>query len=441
MSTQNEFPDQPMDGGRAATSPSTWSVIKTILKPLASLQVSVVLFAMSLVLVFFGTLAQMEDGIWTVVSSYFRTFLVWIPFQLIAKFGMVFFGVSPDAVWTGSFPFPAGYTIGIAMMINLVTAHLVRFRTTWKRSGIILIHGGMILMLIGEVITGEKAVESKMYLQQGELSNYLDDSRNIELAVTWTDEDGVGRELLVPGAMLKQMGSLSNDQLPVDIEVLEYHKNTTFVETPDLKDNQDTLVFVSGGRSAGVRVVIVPSAEEAGVKSERDDAPAVKVVLRDKKTGDELGTHFLSLWQYRNYNNRLLIGRPHRFTADGRTYDIELRNRRVYKPYTVQLDKFEHKVYPGTVVAKDYASTITMIDQERGDQREGIRIWMNNPLRYRGETFYQSGVLPEDSGTVLQVVNNPGWMLPYVSCVVVTLGMLVHFSITLTTFLTRRFVR
>ena len=54
---------------------------------------------------------------------------------------------------------------------------------------------------------------------------------------------------------------------------------------------------------------------------------------------------------------------------------------------------------------------------------------MNHPLRHAGETFYQASFLRGDTGTVLQVVKNPGWLIPYVSCVVVTLGMLIHFGI------------
>jgi hypothetical protein len=36
------------------------------------------------------------------------------------------------------------------------------------------------------------------------------------------------------------------------------------------------------------------------------------------------------------------------------------------------------------------------------------------------------------------VVQNPGWLLPYLSCGIVSLGMFVHFGIGLTTFLRRR---
>src|SRR5262245_41268481 len=56
---------------------------------------------------------------------------------------------------------------------------------------------------------------------------------------------------------------------------------------------------------------------------------------------------------------------------------------------------------------------------------------MNHPLRYAGETFYQSSFKPDDSGTVLQVVRNPGWLLPYVSCAMVAVGLLIHFGMRL----------
>ena len=36
-----------------------------------------------------------------------------------------------------------------------------------------------------------------------------------------------------------------------------------------------------------------------------------------------------------------------------------------------------------------------------------------------------------DTLSVLQVVDNPGWLLPYVSCVLVSIGLLVHFALSL----------
>ena len=60
------------------------------------------------------------------------------------------------------------------------------------------------------------------------------------------------------------------------------------------------------------------------------------------------------------------------------------------------------------------------------------------PMRYAGETFYQSGVLGGQKGTILQVVRNPGWLMPYISCVMVAAGMLLHFGQHLLVFLRRR---
>jgi ABC-type transport system involved in cytochrome c biogenesis permease subunit len=73
--------------------------------------------------------------------------------------------------------------------------------------------------------------------------------------------------------------------------------------------------------------------------------------------------------------------------------------------------------------------------------RDDVRIWMNNPLRFNGETFYQSNVgadpITREETTGLQVVTNSGWMIPYVSCMIVAVGMLFQFSVTLMRFLNR----
>ena len=46
-----------------------WPVLKTLLQPLASLKLTVALFAMSIFIVLAGTLAQVEKEIWEVVDQ------------------------------------------------------------------------------------------------------------------------------------------------------------------------------------------------------------------------------------------------------------------------------------------------------------------------------------------------------------------------------------
>ena len=81
----------------------------------------------------------------------------------------------------------------------------------------------------------------------------------------------------------------------------------------------------------------------------------------------------------------------------------------------------------GTEIPKDFSSRVTLIDSERATKRD-VLIYMNHPLRYRGETFYQAGFQKDDSATVLQVVHNPSFLAPYVACVIVAVGLLVQFG-------------
>jgi cytochrome c biogenesis protein ResB len=55
---------------------------------------------------------------------------------------------------------------------------------------------------------------------------------------------------------------------------------------------------------------------------------------------------------------------------------------------------------------------------------------MNQPLRYEGKAFFQSSFGKNDTLSILQVVENPGWLVPYVSTVLVIVGLVVQFTIT-----------
>jgi hypothetical protein len=69
--------------------------------------------------------------------------------------------------------------------------------------------------------------------------------------------------------------------------------------------------------------------------------------------------------------------------------------------------------------------------------REAL-IYMNNPLRIGGMTFYQAGFENNDHTTVLQVVRNPSWRMPYISCTLIALGMAIQFGIHLFGFAKKR---
>lgn len=427
------------DAPRPRPAPGHPSAPYRALKALASLRLTVVLFALSTVLVFFGTVAMMASGLWTVVDQYFRSAVVWIPVDLVRLFGTVFFDLPKDGrPWGGSFPFPGGWLLGGLLLANLVAAHLVRFKLSWRRSGIIVLHAGMALLMIGELVTGLYAVESTMIIRVGETTDFVDVTREYEIAVTDPSDPQTDRVTVIPQAFFHRPGTIDADGLPFRIEVLEYWRNTAEekLTAPPPAGTPDVFPvgFVTGQT---IYFRLSPRPEAAGVDTEaRSDIPSARVKVIDKQTGADLGQFLLSLWAYPNFeqNRRNFAFPPAEVTAGGKAYALVLRNKREYKPYAVRLERFEHGKYPGTEIPKDFASTVTVSDKETGDAHEHVRIWMNNPLRYRGDSLFQHAVLYEDSGTVLQVVRNPGRLLPYVSCTLVTVGMMIHFGLRLARF-------
>jgi hypothetical protein len=397
------------------------SPIRDALLAVASLRVTVVLFGMAIVIVFCGTLAQIDAGIWDVVGKYFRSFYVWIPFQ-------IFFPRSDKWHVPGGFPFFGGWAIGAALLVNLLAAHAVRFRLSWKRAGVLILHAGLVVMMLGELITGMFAVEGMMILPQNSSSNYLEEREKVELAILSPVDDKTEDVVVVPGRLLRKGGLIQNDQLPFDVEVAQYMPNSD--EPRDIPQGEANPATAG----EGLQLMGAPRREGNGVSSEQTfDAPSAYVTFKEKGTGKSLGTYLLSVW----FEEIMPPLPPQKVTVDGKTYGVTLRFKRLYKPYTVQLLQFSHKDWKGMETPKDYRSTVRLVDPRWNTTRQ-VDIYMNHPLRYGGETFYQASVLGKDMGTVLQVVRNPGWVLPYLSCAMVAGGMIIHFLIQLVGFLSRR---
>lgn len=402
-----------------------------VAKALASLQLTVVLFALAVGLVFFGTVAQMDFGIWAVVDKYFWSWVVWVPFDLFHKFGTVFFAEhfpKDQPPWSGSFPFPAGKLLGLLMLVNLLAAHALRFRLTWKRSGVLLIHSGLILLFVGEFVTREFAVEQRMTIPEGKTVTFAEDSRNIELAFVDKSGEAEDRVTVIPASFLRKNKTVSHEAVPANIEVLEYHVNASVVPVERSKRTDHPATHGSG---MGAVATGIP--EVSGVDpNQKIDMPAAYLKLTDKK-GKLLGTYLVSLYLYH-------LGMLDELEIDGKRYELSLRFKRLHKPYGVHLVDFKFDRYPGTQKPRNYSSDVKVYDASGQLVREQT-IRMNEPLRYAGEAFYQSGFDNEGTAiesTVLQVVKNPGWLIPYVSCVMVSLGLLVHFGLILGRFLTRR---
>src|SRR5438067_1232555 len=230
-------------GIKAANAPSKpqrahKGPVQKVLAVLASLRLTVVLFSLALVLIFCGTLAQVDMGIWTAVNQYFRSAYVWIPLQLFVHFGQVFFGIPTSAHLPGSFPFPGGWLIGGLLLVNLLAAHAVRFKVSWKRSGILMLHAGLVVLMLSELITGLFAIEGNMTIEQGGSSNYIEEHRATELALVDPSDPQTDAVVVIPDRLLKKGGRIQHDELPVDVEVVRFMRNASLPkEIPPGTDN------------------------------------------------------------------------------------------------------------------------------------------------------------------------------------------------------------
>jgi hypothetical protein len=368
-----------------------------------SMRLTVVCLALALLLVFFGTLAQVDLGLYKAQNEFFRSFLIyWGP---------------KGASWKVPV-FPGGYLIGGVLLINLIASQLRRFVFTASKIGLWMVHVGLILLLLGQLLTDLLSRESILHLREGEARNYSITEREAELAVMDVTDPTTERVVSISQGALARRKDIRPGDLPFTVRVKQFFPNSVVAERA--ADATSPPPATQGvGPNATLREL--PRVTET---DKRDVPSAVVEVLTPQGS---LGT-----WLVSEY-----VEQPQSFTLGNRTYALAMRPLRHYKPYSIQLLKFQHDLYPGTDIPKNFASRVLLQRPDTGEKRE-VLIYMNNPLRYAGETYYQSGWDPDDHGTILQVVHNPSWLTPYFSCVLVGIGLMVTFATHLLGFARKR---
>ena len=112
--------------------------MKKIVEFFTSLKLTVVLLAFAIVIVFIGTLAQADEGLYGAQAHYFKQWIV---------IGAHLFGHKIPLL------LPGGYLIGTLLLVNLVTTHIYRFEFRMKKTGIQMAHAGIIVLLVGQLST------------------------------------------------------------------------------------------------------------------------------------------------------------------------------------------------------------------------------------------------------------------------------------------------
>ncbi len=370
--------------------------VSRLLDALSSLKLTLLCFVLLIVLVFVCTLAQVNLGIHIAVERYIHAFLVWW---------------TPEGSDWRVPVFPGGGLVGGVLLLNLVFAQFLRLERSWRKGGLWLVHIGLALLFVGEFATAFFQVESNMAIDEGHTKSYSEDYRLMEAVASDESGEAFNDEFSIPESLLKSRREIYDASLPFKLIVRAYHGNAAL----SMRDAGAVPSIVNAGVGAGMSFRPLPP-----VTADDELNTAVAVVEPVLKNGQSLGVYLLS-------NG---LGAPQGFVSEGRKWKLALRLRRYRHPFSLTLKDFKHDLYPGTNIPKNFSSLVHLKDPRDGADRD-VLIYMNSPLRHAGLTFYQASFGKNDTLSVIQVVRNPAWTLPYLSCALVALGLLWHFGVML----------
>lgn len=357
---------------------------------LASYGFAVIILAFLLILTLFGTLEQAEYGLYAVQQKYFDSlFLV-----------HSLFGVIP-------IPLPGVYLLLTLLFINLVCGAIIRAPKHWRYPGMLIAHCGILLLLAGGFVNFHFATYGSLQLYEKEASNRFHSYHDWVVEIRQTRPELSETVLVIPTSDLvecRNARTFRSGQLPFALELSGYTPNCS----PRPSDNSPAVAAVDGFY---LQSLLLEKKSEMNI-------PGVYVDVREGAGNIKQGI----LWG---------LERAPFLVRSGETeWAIGMHRLSMPLPFTVVLDDFTVEHYPNTKIPHVFRSEITKVE---GRTNEKIKISMNKPLRHRGFTVFQASWGPENAppGTRLfsgfAIVRNPADHWPLYACIVVGIGIGIHF--------------
>lgn len=354
---------------------------------LLSLRVVVVCLLLLMVLVFWGTVYQVEHGLWAAQQRYFASWVVLIG---------------------GFIPFPGAQLVLAVLFVSLTLAMMYRFALGWRQLGIVCVHLGLMLMLAGGWVTQRYGQESFLSLAEGEGSNLASSYRDWELSI-WTDPGNVRTVTAFDAEALRPGTEFAVESLELRGTVLAYDPNCRV--DPGGATDPRRHVHNAGGLQ---RLMSMPRN-----KDPQSDVPGLRISVR-RGGGDPY-----EVLLYGGDDRPTVIGKEDQSIA------FSLRRKRYPLPVFVELDDFQKAFHPNTETPKRFASAITV---HAGEVVREVLVEMNEPFRFGGYTFYQASYGDLGGGRELStfaVTKNLGRLVPYIATGMTVFGLVLHFCLEL----------
>ena len=356
------------------------------IKTIGSPKIFVYTVIWMMVLVFIGTVVQKDVGLYAAQKKYFSSWFIML-------FGLI--------------PLPSGKLTMLVMFLNLSCYFFRPHIFTKNKIGITITHSGMILMLVGGLLTSLFSKEGSLVFEEGQKSNFFEDYHLKEFIVIDTSNPDYDQFTAFNNNELYRNNVLEHENFNFKIEILDFYINCR----PErrLYGSEETL----RGMASNFFLQEIDSEKEY-------EKNISGIVYRIRGTDDDDGV-------YINY-----VGQPitQSLEVDSKQYMLILRRERTHLPFSLELIDFKKVMHPGTNIAKSYSSDIYL---KENDISRKVLIKMNEPLRHRGYTFYQASFVEEGlkQTSVLATVKNHGRLFPYISTIIMCIGLLFHMFLML----------
>ena len=367
--------------------------MKRVLDMLGSYGLACLLLLDLFLLTLFGTLYQVEHGLYQAQKIYFESWFVVqsAPVPLVLPGGLLCMGL---------------------LAVNLFVGGMVRIQKSKRTVGVMVVHVGIALMLAAGFVKLYHSEDGHLTLYEGEASDEFQSYFLWEVAVWDAAQTGPVEEHLIPNEHLIDLTdgrtrSFHSDALPFDIELSGFVRNCQPEPKGPMWEAASPVVD-------GYALL----AAELAVEAEHNVA-GLTARFRDRATGS---TREELLWGFELH--------PATFESGGKTWAVTLRHTRYPMPFTIRLKDFRKEDHPGMNLARSFESDVVQLAD--GSQRE-VRIQMNEPLRDGGLVLFQSAWGPPSAGpndrlySTFSVVRNPSDHWPLYSCIVIGIGLLIAF--------------
>lgn len=320
-----------------------------------------------LFLIVIGTVAQRYIGLDASLELFFTSYIVWI----------------------GIFPTPGGFPTLLFLAVSLIANMLQPKNWKMQKAGILISHLALLLFLLSGYLTYKYSQEGYIAVAEGQSSQRMYDY--VDRIVSLKDSSGK--------SVWSQPFSLLRGERSIQTPAGKIFIQKSFSNTQAIQREK------SADKNYGTLAEKIDLLEKKPELLPEDDVASMQVIFKD--------TTYVAVESL-----------PSQFPKLG-DYELTIEKKPTPLPFILTLQSFEKLRYPGSDQAREYRSLISLRDTEKSAPHFHT-ISMNQPLRYRGVALYQSSylVINGREASVLAVVINPYWWMPYLAGITLFIGLL-----------------